>query len=254
MFIDESFLVFNLVPSVGISTDSVEIYLQIVFDLILEFTIQLENILLKICFSNLLFFDYEKNTPEVRRHGVLDWRVLGDEILKERSPVLGADRVGPLAALLVLQRLREVQRVESLDPVPRVGKENLAALDRERGRIALATFVVEDIEAGGGRVRMVVAVGEDGDILRAGPDSSQQADEDTDRHLLTDEFHRTLRLPRSGHEEVGEHDVEVRIRGRLFVRHFLGGEVFGLLRLIVGTVRIEVAELAIESGRGLLVV
>ena len=53
------------------------------------------------------------------------------EVREKRSPVLGADRVGPLAVLLVLQRLREILRVESIDPVPRVGEEYLATLDRE---------------------------------------------------------------------------------------------------------------------------
>lgn len=111
-----------------------------------------------------------------------------DEIVEERSPVLGADRVGPLAVLLILQHLRKVLRIEFLDPVPRVGEEDLATLDREGRGAALSTAVtVEGIEASRGGMRVVVAIGEDGNILRTCPDRGQQPDEDTDWHLLADE-------------------------------------------------------------------
>ena len=106
--------------------------------------------------------------------------MLGGEVSEECGPVFGADRVGPLTVLFVFQRLREVLRIESLDPIPRVREDDLATLDREGRWPTLTIGVVEDVEASRGGVRVVVAVSEDSDVLRTRPDSSDQPDEDTE--------------------------------------------------------------------------
>ena len=87
------------------------------------------------------------------------------EILKERGPVFGADRVGSLVRLLPPQCYTEIAWVKLTNPVSRIGEEDLAILHPEGRWICLTC--VESIEAGRGGMLVMIAVGKYCNIPRA---------------------------------------------------------------------------------------
>jgi len=88
-----------------------------------------------------------------------------------------------------------------------VYEDDFGACDTEGDRQILT--LIERIEASRRRMAVVVAVGKDSDLLGAGL-RREQAQKDTNRHLLTHELPPLIALqhPSGWHEEIRQHDFK----------------------------------------------